>query len=62
MKITEKDKRFSICGQGFSVEFPDSRSNCKVAVVFPRYMRDSNGKALFTSDEWKTRQDIPARR
>jgi transposase-like protein len=51
MRIIRKNSRFIICWQGFSVEFPDIRSNRKVAVVFLRYMRDSNGKSLFTFDE-----------
>jgi transposase-like protein len=51
MKVTRKNNRFSVCWQGFSVEFPDNRSNRKVAVVFLRYMRDINGKALFTFEE-----------
>ena len=51
MKVIRKDKRFCVFGQGFSVELPDSRSNRKVAVVFLRYMRDGNGKKLFSFDE-----------
>ena len=51
MKVIREDKRFCVCGQGFSVELPDSRSNRKVAVVFLRYMRDGKGKSLFSFDE-----------
>ena len=48
MQVSYNDTGFCIRAQGFSVAFPDTPSNRKVAVIFLRGMRDAQGKGLFT--------------
>lgn len=48
MDVTYNDKGFCIRAQGFSVEFPDTSSNRKVAVIFLRGLRTPEGKRMFT--------------
>lgn len=51
MDVVYNDKVFCIQAQGFFVEFSDTPSNRKVAVIFLRGMRDAQGKRLFTLEQ-----------
>ena len=48
MLVVRHDNTFRIQRQGFSVTFLDTPANRKVAVIFLRGMRDTQGKPLFT--------------
>ena len=51
MTVLRYDNTFCVQTQGFSVTFPDTPANRKVAVIFLRGMRDAHGKLLFTLAE-----------
>ncbi len=52
MEIQEKDSKFRVKWQGFSIDwFPDMPSNRKGILVFLRSLQDSRGKHVFTFQE-----------
>ena len=48
MRVIREDTRFRVEGQGISVEWLDTPSNRRVAVIFLRGLQDEAGDRLFT--------------
>ena len=52
MEIQEKDSRFRVVWQGFSMDWiPDTSTNKKVLLVFLRSLLDDKDKHIFTFQE-----------